>query len=282
MNYNMDHLLKESLRPTFSPHEDLNKMILECAGKVTPLKRKSTLSGVIKAAIIIICIACISVPTTKAALDFIKNVYFTKNSVSTGNPAYVVEDNGSEKEVYVEDLGKVEGGPNDKWIYKETNIVNSYTNTYFYYNNVEDAFADAGMDSWLTEPVTWKEYPAYIRSEGVDTLSKSIQVTILWGEGTVHFTQDIVLGNVAEDMAYIVPLNEPSNRRTYKDFVLVDSLRMWEGEYITETVVILRDEDYNGHLKFRDVSEEDIYEFLDSLRIGGSVTGTGDTTETED
>ncbi len=277
MNYNMDDLLKESLKPMLLPQEDLNRKILEGAGKVIPMKKRRAVSGLLKAAIIIICISCISVPTASAALDFIKGVYFKNNSVSTGNPAYVVEDNGSEKpeDIYREDLGRVEGGPNDKWVYKETNIVNSYTNTYYYYEDVADAFADAEMDGWLTEPVEWETYPVYIHSDGGDVLGKNIQVNILYGDGTVHFTQDRMTGNVAEDMAYVVPLDEASNRRTYKDFVLVDNRRMYGGEYITETIVMLRDEEYQGYLRFNGVSEEDMYQFLDSLRIGGSVTESG-------
>ncbi len=267
MRNDMDSLLQEALKPGLIPSDSLNQSILENRGKAECFTKKSSLTGVIKAAAIVLCLFCIGGPVAYAATNFIKNILITEHAISIGNPAYVDDAAiaAPEEDVSVDALGGMKGGPGDKWTYKRVEKVNgSATNTYYNYLSLQDALEDAELPNWLTKEYELDGEAIYCFSDTGDVWYRSVGAFLSYEEGTVRYYVSQVTGNVASDMAHSIKLENTENKREYKDFVLVDEVRE---EGITTTYVIISDGDVFGYLSFRGVSEEGIKAFLDTVII---------------
>ncbi len=70
-------------------------------------------------------------------------------------------------------------------------------------------------------------------------------------------------GDVAENCAHSIQLENTGNQRIYKEYVLVDEVKD-EEEKVT-TYVILSHKDVFGYVAFSGVSESDIQAFLDTV-----------------
>ena len=99
-------------------------------------------------------------------------------------------------------------------------------------------------------------------------------ITILRREGTVTSAalesqrQDRSESGVAEDSAFSIKLSNTSNERTYTtasglELTLVDT----EEDGGLCTTVMVSDGDVKGYLRFRGLSEEEIREVLDTVKL---------------
>lgn len=281
---NIDDLLQKALTPDMEPTAELNDRILNAT--ITKKKKKSY-SMITKVAAVALSIALATPVVAFAAEkinDYIKmrDAYITDDSISMGNPDYMVPEDTSttEDEVVSTNLGRVEGTENDKWLYmEEVQLSNSIKNTFYYYDDYQKAIEDSGLDKWFNAEfeVCYEGYYGgdvrYCIVDWDDYHSYEVQGTLKYNDGYFHVNESRAEGNVAEDYAYTVPISNRDNVREYVNkagvgFALVDSSRtMSDGEELISTVVVIRYGLYSGSIEFYNLSEEEIHEILDTLTV---------------
>lgn len=281
---NIDDLLQKALTPDMEPTAELNDRILNAT--ITK-KKKKPYSMITKVAAVALGIALATPVVAFAAEkinDYIKmrDAYITDDSVSMGNPDYMVPEDTSttEDEVVSTNLGRVEGTENDKWLYmEEVQLSNSIKNTFYYYDDYQKAIEDSGLDKWFNAEfeVCYEGYYGgdvrYCIVDWDDYHSYEVQGTLKYNDGYFHVNESRAEGNVAEDYAYTVPISNRDNVREYVNkagvgFALVDSSRtMSDGEELISTVVVIRYGLYSGSIEFYNLSEEEIHEILDTLTV---------------
>ncbi len=288
MKTNMDNLLKEALEPVIEPEESLNKAILE---KVATKKRKPSIKKYAgMAAAIAICVAIVT-PGIYVGAKALKQALVKGNSISVGNPDYVPDEDVDlfeYEDVPDETLEEATPGPNDKWIKKVVKELNQSTlNTFYYYSSESptayyDAVADANFEPIILGNYDPIEDVSYCIVETSDTTYEIIDAIFAFGDGQFYVSQDYSYGNVAEDMAYIYPLHNPTNEREYNGFVLVDDNFTQNGEEKSITCVVYHIGKYRGHINFEKLTEEEIHQVLDNININlePAEETTEETTET--
>lgn len=274
MKDNMDILLKKALEPTIEPDQELNNKVLESIRqkdtKETKGKRAVRLSRVAVAMIAVFCLAPLGV---YAANKVMKKASVTEHSISVGNPDYIDDAAiaSSEEPVKTETVSHEEGNESVKWLTKDVEKVNDYaTNTYYVYKDYETAVKDAGLDTWFDKNYENAGNVTYAVTETEDFVNKSIDAEFIYGEGRFSISEQIMTGNVAEDAATSIQLQNTNNRRDYtaksgQVFTLVDQIANDGTEDITTTFVIIAYDSYYGYISFNNLKEEDIHNILDTV-----------------
>ncbi len=281
---NIDDLLKKAMTPDMEPSAELNNKILNA--KVTN-KKKKTYSTITKVAAIVLGVA-LATPVvafaTEKVIEYVKfkDAYVAEDSVAMGNPDYMVPEDTSTTEEPVTStvVEEIEGTANDKWLRKVEKVLNSgVKNTFYYYADYKTAIEDSVLDNWFSVEYE-TSYGGYFGGDisyciidAGDHFTYTLNGTLKYNDGYFYVSEGKMEGNVAEDYAHIVPIHNATNTREYINksgatFVLVDSSRtMNDGEVLNSTVVIIRYGMYSGDIEFYDLSEEEIYEILDTVTV---------------
>lgn len=272
MKDDMDILLEKALQPNVAPCRDLNEKILRSMGD----KRKNRAAfKLTRVAAVVIAILCVGSVGVYAANYILKKAIVTDHTLSVGNPDYI--DDGAiaspEDAVTTENMGHEEGDETVNWITKDVQVVNGYaTNTYYAYGDYETALLDSGLDNWFNTVYENDENVIYCVTETEDVMYYSIDAIFNYGRGTFSICESVITGNIAEDMAYSVSLQNTHNKRMYtsesgQEFTLVDEIIEDEnGEHIT-TYVVIAYGDYYGSISFKNLTDDDIYQILDTVKI---------------
>ncbi len=272
MEDRIDILIEKSLQFDFEPDKEINERILGCANH----RRKNGvlfhLPRVAVAAIAIICMGSVGV---YAATNIIKKVFITDHSISVGNSEYVDDAVIAlpEEDVKTENVGHEEGGENVKWISKDVQVVNDYaTNTYYKYKDYKTALQDAGFDNWFGTSYENTENVIYVVTETEATVDRCINADFSYGEGSFHVCEEIMTGNIAEDVAHSIKIENTNNKRDYTSasgqvFTLVDQITADGAEQKIMTFVMVAYDDYFGYIAFENLKDEEIYKILDTVEI---------------
>ena len=295
---NMEKLLREALRPELSPSAELNERILSGDTVVDTKKQKDGIRKwyiLPKAAVAAAAIVLVSSAGVYAATRLLSDPVVTDHSISVGNTEYVDDDAimATEEPPTITNISSEKGDENVKWLTKDVEIVNGYTNTRYTYATYEEAAAEAGMDQWLSsEYYVTEESAGFTDIEGDGYHSKEVYadfrvITGIEGdgyhnkevdadfrvkEGRIHINESLADAGVAEDAAYSILLQHPSNERTYTaenglQYKLIDDVA--GEEQSTITYVMIAYDKYTGYLSFEGMTDEEIHEVLEDVKLSG-------------
>lgn len=276
MNDNiLDERLRLMLQPDIEPDEELNILILKKASEKGRRKRGARyfLPRVAAAVLIVAVVGTGGVYAANYILDKVKVI---DGGMYVGNDDFMTEETFSDstEEVKVEDVGEEKPGPNDKWISKKSNLVSGvYRNDYYTYSDYKTMIEDTDFDNIFTsEPLTLSSAIYTVTDMGADTKEYSIDVIFADdNEREVFLYLSYMIGNVADDAVFSVPLIDGENERVYTsesglEFTLVDSKRSDDSDEKKTSVLISYDR-YRGSIDFTNLSEDEIHDILDTITI---------------
>ena len=274
MKPNMDRLLKEALRPELLPSAELNERILSGNREVDPKKQKNGIRKwymLPKAAVAAAALVLIGSAGVYAATKLLSDPVVTEHSISVGNTEYVDDDAimASEEPATIENISSEKGDENVKWLTKDVEIVNGYTNTRCTYATYEEAAAEAGMDRWLGTEYASASPASFTDVEGQGYHSKMVNAEFHVKSGVVFISESVAEAGVADDAAYSIQMQHPSNERTYTaenglQFKLVDDT---SAEGNVTTFVLIAYDRHTGYLSFEGLTDEEIHEVLENVSI---------------
>jgi len=273
-----DDTLKTALRPNYIPDAELNRAIL-AGEKAGETKRKGMKKWYVfpRVAVAAAAVVLIGSAGVYAATKLLKPTV-TDHAVSVGNTEYVDDAAiaNTEEPASTKQISSEAGDENVKWTSRNVSEVNGYTTTVYNYDSYAAALEDAGMKDRFTV-----EYPSrnVIRTVTEDRKasetqgaegyrSTTVSAEFTYRAGVVEVLQDRSEVGVSEDSAYSVKLSNTSNERNYTtkaglEFTLVDTEE--DGELYT--TVMVSDGKVNGYLQFRGLSEDEIREVLDTVKL---------------
>lgn len=274
MKNNIDKLIQKAFEQEYKPEPELNEMILEQAKRRK--KGRRIVWGLPRVAVIAFAVLCMGGAGVYAANSILKDVFITDHSISSGNPDNVNDEAIAQPEVPVttEHVLHEEGNETVNWISKDVQIVNgSAKNTYYIYEDYETALLDAGLDNWFCKSYEAAENAVYVITETEDLQEYCVSASFLYGGGSFHIEEEILKGNISEDTAYSVKLTNTNNKRTYtsasgQDFTLVDEMTENDGEKTVKTFVMIAYDNYYGYIFFENLSDAEIHQILDTVKIG--------------
>lgn len=241
----------------------------------------------VKAATITFAILVVGSATAYATTSFLRKVLSTNHSVYVGSSEDMEDESflDADDTVNVEDKGTITGDDSVNWITKhEENVNGESDNTYYTYDSYEKAVNDAGLDNWFPEIKGEMKSVQYIFQDMQASTTKSINAEYAYGNGTYFIVQEMMEGNVAEDMTYILPVLEKSNEREYTNaagqtFTLVDNKEdvskfneekgKMENVQATITYAMISYNRYYGYIEFEGLTEDEIHEILENIVIKG-------------
>ncbi|MDE6024212.1 MAG: hypothetical protein K2G45_02035 [Lachnospiraceae bacterium] len=274
MKDNMDMLLKKALEADMEPSKELNNKVLESirqkSEKTTKVKK---VMRVPRVAAVMLAICCVAPLGVYAANKVMKKVFVTDHAISVGNPDYVDDAAiaSTDENVEIENVSHEEGDGTVKWLTKDVETVNGYaTNTYYAYKDYDTAVKDAGLDTWFNKAYENDGNVTYVVTETQDTVNKCINACFKYGEGSFFIAEEIMTGNVADDLTSSVQLQNTKNKRDYtatsgQVFTLVDQITNDGTEDITTTFVMVAYDDYYGYISFDNLKDEEIHNILDTI-----------------
>ena len=240
-----DNMMRESLAPNFMPSDELNNKILSAK----PTKKKATVSvipKIIAAAAGVLIVGSLSV---YAGTRIYKKVFVTDHAISVGNTEYVIDE-----AIATMDINEPQS-PGYSTVDQE-------------YDTYAEAVEATGLGyHFHTEyEVKYKVYTSV--TTGPDIVYRDLNTTLLYNDGEFDVSYSVAEGNIAEDAAYSVRLENTSNRRDYvtaygAEFSLVDETK----NGMTKTYVLVCYDNVTGYLAFYNLSDDEIHEVLESLEI---------------
>ena len=274
MKPNMDQMLRGALRPELSPPAELNERILSGSSKVDLKRQKNGIRKwymLPKAAVAAAALVLVGSVGVYAATKLLSDPVVTEHSVSVGNTEYINDEAimASEEPATIEHISNEKGDENEKWLSKDVEIVNGYTNTRYTYATYEEAAAEAGMDRWLGNEYVAESPVTFTDVEGKGYHSKSLDAEFHVESGSVFINESIAEEGVAEDAAYSIRLQHPSSERTYTtesglQFKLVDDTSS-DGKVVT--YVLIAYERHTGYLSFEGLTDTEIHNVLEQVSI---------------
>ncbi|MCR5148774.1 MAG: hypothetical protein K6C35_07370 [Eubacterium sp.] len=268
-----DIMLENALIPDIVPPLELEREII-----LRSKKNKTWFKGFTKAAIIIISITAIGSAGVYAASKLGKNkdVQVIDHGIAVGNSEYINEDALTEenKPVSEEIKEHTEGNENVKW--RKKNVIEtggSYINTMYYYDSYTDALTDAGFVNWFKMDYTGHDITYSITEGKYDDLRiESVSSFFNYKNGCFYIYQEIVKSGFADDAAYVLQLKNTNNKREYvssekETYTLVDEIKKEDNEESVMTYVMINYDEYSGYISFKDLSEDEIHEVLDSIEL---------------
>ena len=301
----LDIMLSNALKPSFSPDDSLNKKLMEMlrgndkdgtGGTGSPSSNKAAkkkdstgrknitanpVKAFIRAAIVILAIASIGTVGVYAASYFLKKTTVYDHGISVGNQDYVNDEDLAEpwEEVPEENQGTFEGGPDDKWDTKEVILTNGvYQNSYYTYSTYEKAIEDTCIDNIFSEPIGTPDSICYVEtielpgSDATQIRYENYELCSTFDcNGKRVFVSQSKNKGVAEDSAFSVILNKSANERTYVsksgiEFTLVDDVGT-NLENGVRTYVMISYYRVHGYMSFDDMNDDEIHEILDKVVI---------------
>ena len=242
---NFDNMMHKALAPNFTPSDELNNKILFRK----PTKKKATVSlipKIIAAAAGVLIVGSLSV---YAGTRIYKKVFVTDHAISVGNTEYVIDE-----AIATMDITEPQS-PGYNTVHQE-------------YDTYAEAMEATGLGYHFRAEfeVKYKVYTSV--TTGPDIVLSDLNTTFLYSDGEFDVHYSVAEGNIAEDAAYSVRLENTSNRRDYvttygAEFSLVDETV--DGK--TKTYVLVCYDDVEGYLAFYNLSDNEIYEVLESLEI---------------
>ncbi len=277
MKDNMDILLEKALRPNAEPSATLNDSILE---KAKTTRRKNVWYGVPKVAVAVLAFALVCPLGVYAANQILKQVMVTEHTMTVGNTEYfdeqaIVDSMKSTEKVTTENVSHEEGNANVKWLTKDVQKLNGLvTNTYYTYDDYKAMLEDTKMPNWFSKDYELSENATYVNTKDDTMEEDAISASFKYGEGEgrIHLSVTKMIKGFAEDVSSSLYLTNTGNKRTYKnadgvEFTLVDEVRE-EGELTTtRTYVVIAYDMYDGHVFFEGLTDDQIHEVLDSIKI---------------
>lgn len=309
----LDIMLSNVLKPSFSPDESLNMKLKEMlrgkdndgtggtgsqnsnmkAAKKTLKKNTSPVKAFIRAAIVILAIASIGTVGVYAANYFLKKTTVYDHGISVGNQDYVNDEDLAEpwEEVPEENQGTFEGGPDDKWDTKEVVLTNGvYQNSYYTYSTYEKAIEDTCIDNIFSEPIGTPVSICYVEtieqpgSDATQIRYENYELDSSFDcNGKSVFVSQSKSKGVAEDSSYSVILKKSGNERNYTsksgiEFTLVDDVGA-KPEGGSRTYVMISYYRVSGYMSFDDMTDSEIHEILDKVVIPETEGGDGTSKE---
>ncbi len=276
MKDNIDILLGSALKPCISPSIEINEEIFNMSTRAPEHRTMSTAFRLAKVAVVFIAIVSMSSAVVYAANKIIKEVFVTEHGISVGNSEYVDDAAiaSDEGEVEIQDINHEDGDNLVNWISKDVEVVNGYaTNTYYKYKDYATAIMDAGLDNWFN--ITYEDVVSveYVLSETDDFTEKSVYVCYYYNNGSFFVSENIMIGNVASDVAHSIKLKNTNNKRKYtatsgNEYTLVDQITEEDDKVKTTTFVMIAYDEYYGYISFENLSDEEIQSILDTVIIG--------------
>lgn len=269
MKDNMDKLLEKAFTPEYEPAPELNEKILAQAKQNR--KKKSLAAQLPKVAAIVIALGCITPVGVYATNYLINNVLVTEHGISVGQTEFVDDAELAEpwEEVEVQDVSVEEGGANDKWSEKKVQKIGDVTNTYYTYETYETAIIEAGLDNWFNKVYEGDGYVTYVYTDSADYKAHEVGAFFYVGEKMFSVSQSMRPGVDHTQGVHSLVLQKTANQRTYtarsgKEYVLVDET---EGDHAGATYVVIAYGEYFGYLSFKDMTEDEIHQILDTVVV---------------
>ena len=242
---NFDNMMHEALAPDFTPSDELNNKILSAK----PTKKMATVSvipKVIAAAAAVLVIGSLSV---YAGTRIYRKVFVTDHAISVGNTDYVIDE-----AIASMDINEPQS-PGYSTVSQE-------------FDSYEEAMEATGLGYHFRVKFELKDKVYTSVTTGPDVVYNDLSTTFLYNEGEIDVCYTTAEGNIAEDAAYSVRLENTNNPRDYvtpygAEFSLVDEIV--DGR--TKTYVLVSYDDVNGYLAFYNLSDDEIHEVLDLLEI---------------
>ena len=275
----LDSVLSEALRPTFSPSAELNRQLLSGEVKIDENRRKTAVKRlymVPKVAAVVIAVLCIGGAGVYAATQLLKKPVVTEHGISVGNTEYI-DDAAmarTEEPVTTVQISSEEGTADTPWTSRNVSEVNGYVTTVYTFDSYKKALKEAGLGVRFS-----KEYEPsssdsilYSTTEGNGYKTVEISGGFDYQEGSFTAVQSKSLEGIAADAAYSIQLQNTSNERDYStesgvNYHLVDETISGEGGNEVNTYVMLAADTYEGYICFRGLTEEQIHEVLDTVVI---------------
>ncbi len=275
MKDKMDNLLKEALQPNEVPSAELNASILENAKQT---RRKNVWYNVPKVAVAVLVFALLCPIGVYATNLLLKQVMVTDHTMTVGNTEYydekdIMDAMRFDEEVKVEQISHEEGNSDVKWLTKDVEKLDgSVTSTSYRYDDYKALLADSKMPNWFSKDYELMAKAIYTNSKDDTMEIDSIDVWFNYGEGQFCLSITKMVKGYAEDVTHSLCLSNTGNKRTYKnadgvEFTLVDEVWKEEDTTITETYVVIAYDEYYGHINFEGLTEDEMHEVLDSVKI---------------
>ncbi len=275
MKDNMDDLLEKALQPSAEPSAELNASILNNAKQK---RKKNIWYSVPKAAIAVLVFALLCPIGVYATNLFLKTVMVTDHALSVGNTEYynekdILDAMNSDEEVLSEKVSHEEGNDNVKWLTKDVEkFGGDLTCTFYRYDDYKALLADSKMPNLLSKDYELRGEALYTNTKDDASEDDSIDVWFNYGEGQFRLSITKMVKGYEENALHSLLLTNTSNKRTYKntdgvEFTLVDEVREEGNVKNTETYVMIAYDEYYGHINFDGLTEDEIHEVLDSVKI---------------
>lgn len=286
----LDSLLKQSLTPDEQADAGLNAAILERLEDPSFAEQKQEKKHirhwskglVVKVAAVALAVLAVGAGTTYAAGRIMGRVAVRETRLAIGDnaEAYVsreyhrdpVPQGGYDIEV----TEWVMGGPNDNWLRKEVLRVENCYNSNYYYSDYETAISDAGYPNVFTTILGKQEQVIYQTVQCMEGSKPRSQIYLdcRYGErGGLWRLEQMQRGDKNSGRLGVstisMPMTHSDNVRTYvsangTEFTLVDDM---QGPIVKNTVVMIDCEKMIGDMIFRDMTEDEIHQVLDTLDL---------------
>lgn len=277
MKDNMDILLEKALQPNEVPRVELNASILE---KAKRRRKKNMWYGVPKVAVAALVFALLCPIGVYATNLILKQVLVTEHTMTVGDTEYfnekdIVDSMNSTEEVKTDIVSHEEGNANVKWLTKDVQKLNGLvTNTYYTYDDYKAMLEDTKMPNWFSKDYELSENASYVNTKDDTIEEDAISATFKYGEGEgrIHLSVTKRIKGFAENVSSSLYLTNTGNKRTYKnvdgvEFTLVDEVRESGETKVTRTYVVIAYDMYDGHIFFENLTEEQMHEVLDTIKI---------------
>ncbi len=274
MKDNMDNLLKEALQPNEVPSAELNASILENEKQT---RRKNVWYNVPKVAVAVLVFALLCPIGVYATSLLLQQVMVTDHTMTVGNMEYynekdILDAMNFDEEKKVEHISYEEGNSDVKWLTKDVEkLENGVTCTYYRYDDYKALLADSKMPNWFSKDYELGEEATYTNTKDDIMEVDSIDVWFNYGEGQFYLSISKTLKGCEEDV-FSLCLSNTGNKRTYKnadgvEFTLVDEVKKEGDVAITDTYVVIAYDEYYGYINFEGLTEDEMHEVLDSVKI---------------
>ena len=272
----MDSVLSEALRPTFSPSSELNRQLLSGEARSDGSRQKTALKKMYllpKVAAIVLAVLCVGGAGVYAATKLL-TPKVTDHAVSVGNTEYV-DDAAiarTEEPVTTKEISSEQGTADTPWTSRTVSEVNGYVTTTCTFDSYERAMKEAGLGVKFSkeyEPSS-QDSIVYSSTEGNGYKAVEISGGFNYQEGSFTAVQSKNLEGVSNDAAYSIQLKNTSNERDYSTktgvtYHLVDETMSGEEGNEVNTYVMLATDAYEGYIRFHGLTEEQIHEVLDTV-----------------
>lgn len=243
-----DAMMKEAMAPSFVPSEELNKRIMNAA----PKKKAKVTSFIPRVAAIAAAVLLVGSIGVYAGSRLYRKVTVTDHAITVGNTDYLDDEALASA---VQDTSSI-------------GVDESCDTVITEYDSYAEAKEATGLGFDFCEEYDQIGKVSYTVTSGTDYKFMDLTGTFRYSRGKFNFSYSTQEGNIAEDMAYSVYLENTTNERDYtldngNTFTLVDEVK----EDVTTTYVMISYDDVYGYLRFYDLTDDEIIHVLNTLDV---------------